>query len=82
MKKFLVQRVIDSEVYPKIMTENELISYINMSDCHDEMFEIFDCTSMFGEIKKLYYKGWQPNCLIEIVDENGSIILRGYGTDH
>lgn len=82
MKKFLVQRVIDGEVYPKIMTENELISYINMADCHDEMFEIFDCTSMFGGIKKLYYKGWQPNCLIEIVDENGFIVLRGYGTDH
>lgn len=82
MEKFLVQKVIDNEVYPKIMTANELIEYIDMADCHDEMYEIFDCTSMFGEVKKLHYKGWQPNCLIEVVDEHGNIVLRGHGTDH
>lgn len=42
MEKFLVQKVIDNEVYPKIMTANELIEYIDMADCHDEMYEIFD----------------------------------------
>lgn len=82
MEKFLVQKVIDNEVYPKIMTANELIGYINMADCHDEMYEIFDCTSMFGEVKKLHYKGWQPNCLIEVVDDHGNVVLRGYGEDH
>lgn len=34
MEKFLVQKVIDNEVYPKIMTANELIEYIDMADCH------------------------------------------------
>lgn len=82
MEKFLVQRVIDDEMHSQIMTAHELISYIDMDDCHGEMYEIFDCTSMFGEIKKLHYKGWQPNCLIEIVDDRGEVVLRGYGTDH
>lgn len=82
MEKFLVQKVIDDEVFPTIMTANELINYIDMEDCHEEMYEIYDCTSMFGEIKKLHYKGWQPNCLIEIVDDEGKVVLKGYGTDH
>lgn len=82
MEKFLVQRVIDDEVFPTIMTTNELINYIDMEDCHEEMYEIYDCTSMFGEVKKLHYKGWQPNCLIEIVDDEGKVVLKGYGTDH
>ena len=78
MEKFLVQKVIDDEVFPTIMTANELINYIDMEDCHEEMYEIYDCTSMFGEIKKLHYKGWQPNCLIEIVDDEGKVVLKGY----
>ncbi len=82
MEKFLVQKVIDDEVFPTIMTANELINYIDMEDCHEEMYEIYDCTSMFGEVKKLHYKGWQPNCLIEIVDDEGKVVLKGYGTDH
>ena len=79
--KFLVQRMIDNETYPSIMTERELINYIDMSDCHDEYYEIYDI-STFGEVKKLHYVGWQPNCLIEIADENGIIVFCGYGTDH
>lgn len=82
MEKFLVQKLIDGEIYPRIMTANELISYINMSDCYDESYEIYDCMSTFGEVKKLHYKGWQPNCLIEIVDDHGNVVLRGYREDH
>lgn len=82
MEKFLVQRIINDEVFPEIMTANELINYIDMEDCHEEMYEIYDCTSMFGEVNKLHYKGWQPNCLIEIVDDEGKVVLKGYGTDH
>lgn len=83
MDKFLVQRNINGEIFPKIMSGAELIEYINMSDCYnDETYEIFDCTSTFGEVRRLYYTGWQPNCLIEIIDENKEVVLRGYGTDH
>lgn len=79
---FLVQKRIDGCIIPRIMNAYELIKYINMSDCHDEDYEIFDCTSEFGVMKKLHYKGWQPGCLIEIVDEDGTVVLRGYGEDH
>lgn len=79
--KFLVQRIIDDEVYSTIMTELQLIDYINMDDCHNENYEIYDI-STFGEVKKLHYVGWQPRCLIEVADENGNVVLSGYGTDH
>ena len=81
MKKFLVQRVIDGEIVPSLMNETELINYINMADCHGEDYEIFD-VSKFGETHHLHYVGWQPNCLIQIIDENSMLIASGYGEDH
>lgn len=81
-KRFLVQKMIDDEVFSRIMTANELIKYIDMNDCYDEKFEIFDCDTVFGSVRKLYYKGWQPGCLIEIVDDQNNVVLKGYGTDH
>lgn len=81
MHNFLVQKLIDSEVYGKIYTETELINYLDMSDCYDEEFKIYDI-SVFGEIREVQYKGWQPDRLIEIVDSSGNIVASGYGTDH
>lgn len=79
---FLVQRMIDGEIIASIMSPARLIDYINMDDCHNESYEIFDCTSEFGKIKPLHYKGWQPGCLIEIIDETGKVVLSGQGEDH
>lgn len=79
--KFLVQKYIEGEMYTKICTETELISYIDMSDCHDEEYRIFDI-SVFGEVREVFYKGWQPRCLIEIADSDGNVVLGGYGTEH
>ena len=81
MKQYLVQRMSDGEVFLSLMTEGTLIDYIDMSDCYDEDYEIFD-VSEFGKIKSLHYVGWQPRCLIEIADEDGNIVISGYGTDH
>ena len=81
MHKFLVSKMIDNEVYGVIYTETQLISFLDMADCSDEEYKIFD-VSVFGEVKELFYRGWQPNCLIEVVDSNGYIVLSGYGTDH
>ena len=80
-KKFLVQRKLDGETWCSLMTESELIDYINMDDCHGEAYDIYD-VSTFNEIIHCYYVGWQPNGLIEVSDNNGKIILRGYGEDH
>lgn len=82
MRKFLVQREVENRIVPQLMSEIQLINYINMDDCHDEFYEIFECDTRLGEVRKLHYKGWQPNCLIELVDEAGHIVLSGYGEDH
>lgn len=82
-RTYLVQRKAwDGEPYYSIMQANELIGYINMADCHDEHFSIWDITE-FGKVEPCHYTGWQPNCLIEVVrDSDGEVILRGYGEDH
>lgn len=82
LDQFLVQHIVDGELIASIMSAGRLIDYINMSDCHGENYEIFDCTSEIGKVKPLHYKGWQPGGLIEIIDENGATVLRGYGEDH
>ena len=79
---FLVQHMIDDKLVSTLMPPQKLIDYINMDDCHDESYEIFDCMSEFGKVKPLRYKGWQPGCLIEVVDDTGKVVLRGYGEDH
>ena len=79
---FLVQHMIDDEFVASLMTPQRLIDYINMDDCHGGSYEIFDCMSEFGKVKPLRYKGWQPRGLIEVVDETGKVVLRGYGEDH
>lgn len=79
--KFVVQRAIDGEISLSIMSEEELIRYIDKADLHQEMYQIYDGTA-FGEMKKVSYAGWQPDCLIELVDEAGKVVLSGYGADH
>lgn len=81
MKKYLVQRMVEDEFWSTLMTENELIDYIDMDDCHGEDYKIFDI-SEFGKIKELRYAGWKPHCLIELHDADGNIVVSGYGTDH
>ena len=81
-RTFLVQRKFpDGDVATSLMNEHQLISYINMDDCHDEEYELYDVT-IFGKVTPCYYTGWQPGCLIEVADENGEILLSGYGEDH
>lgn len=81
MAKYLVQRDNGDEQWASLMTVGELVDYVDMSDCHDESFEVYD-VSTFGQIRKLKYKGWQPGCLIQFVDADGNVVIEGYGTDH
>ena len=82
-KKFLVQRhdLYDDEYFESLMTADELIHYIDMLDLIDEDYKIFD-VSEFGKIKQIHYVGWQPDCIIELVDGLGNLVLSGLGTDH
>ena len=40
MSHYLIQRQVDGEIIPTIMSEIRLIDYINMADCHGETYEI------------------------------------------
>lgn len=82
-RQFLVQRInqTDNERYSTIMTADELIHYIDMSDCFDEDWCIWEITT-FGQVEHIQYMGWQPGCVIEFVNDKGEIVLSGYGTDH
>lgn len=81
MRCFLVQKCYEADVCGTIYTENELISFINMSDCSDEEYRIYDI-SVFGNVREVHFMGWKYGGLIEIADSNGNIIVSGYGTDH
>ncbi len=80
---FLVQRELsDGERINSIMSAVELGKYINMNDCYDENYEIFNVTE-FGKVTPAYYKGWQPECVVEVFDgETGSTLFRYIGEDH
>ena len=65
-----------------LLSENELIKMEDESDFTGIWFKkIFDVTDS-ENIKEIRYRGWQPDCLIEFVDNDDNVVLRGYGTDH
>lgn len=81
MRKFLVQQVINGQVCQGIYSEIQPIRYIDMSDCYEGEYKIYDVTE-FGQVQKVFYSGWLPNRFIKITDSNGNIVVSGYGTDH
>lgn len=83
-RQFLVQRICnwdDDSRDNTIMTSSELIHYIDMQDICSENYKIYEITE-FGMLVEIFYRGWQPGCLIEFADSKGQIVLSGYGTDH
>lgn len=83
IRNYLVQRVMDDgERWNSLFTAAELIHYIDMQDIvSDADYHIYDMTEL-GAPKEIWYRGWQPDCLIEFVDKEDNIVLRGYGVDH
>ena len=82
-KNYLVQMLFDDgESSARLMNERELIDFVNMDDCYSEIeYEVYD-VSVFGKINQLHYVGWQKGCLIELADNDGNIVVSGYGEDH
>lgn len=86
-KRFLVQiRDRDREdIRSEIMTADEIISRIDMSDIYEEELHIFD-VSRFGHVEELSINGcWSDpyNPLyIWCTDAKGKVVIDGYGTDH
>jgi hypothetical protein len=85
MKRFLLQTIYYDfdEVFSEIVTEYRIVHFVNMLDCNDGIkdYKVFD-VSEFGKFKQLHYCGWKPGCLIEFVDDDGNIVISGYGDDH
>ena len=83
-KNYLVQMILDDgDFCVSLMNEYELIHFVDTLDYNDYVtdYHIYD-VSVFGKIKQIHYKGWQPNCLIEFVDDDGNVVVSGYGEDH
>lgn len=80
-RKFLVQAIGEDYKRIELMTEAELIKYINFLDICTETFYIYEVTE-FGHVEELHYVGWQPRCLIQLKNDRNEIVVSGYGTDH
>jgi hypothetical protein len=80
-RKFLVQAIGEDYKRVELMSEAELIKFIDFQDIYGESFYIYEVTE-FGYVEELHYVGWQPMCLIEFANAEGEIVLTGYGTDH
>lgn len=82
VQDFLVKRVLeDDSIINVLMTGSELGHYINMDDIHGESYEIYYVKG--NVVHYCMYKGWQPNCLIEVVDtETNETVLSYTGEDH
>ena len=49
MRKFLIQQIINDQVCQGIYSEMQLIRYLDMSDCYDGEYKIYDVTD-FGQV--------------------------------
>jgi len=77
-RKFLVQRIGENYEDVSLMTEDELINYIDMQVIYNETFEIYEVTN-FGYVTPIYYVGKRPNYEISFKNDDGEIVLTGYG---
>lgn len=86
-RQFLIQKVYNAGTCDEvrdnqIANELQLIHFVDFSDLYDWIdFKVYEITNP-GEIVRLTYRGWQPGCLIEFVNDKGEVVLSGYGTDH
>lgn len=84
-RTYLVQTLIDGEVYASLHTPGEIISRIDMQDCSNEQIYVYDI-SKFGKVTRLKVYGTWHDCkkplYIKITTARGKIVFDGHGTDH
>ena len=51
MRKFLIQQIINDQVCQGIYSEMQLISYLDMSDCYDGEYKIYDVTRFWTGLR-------------------------------
>ena len=89
IKEYLVQMhdASDNSVCASMKTANEIINWVDMSDCYTEMdITVFDVETHFGTIEPLFVFGtWHDSInplYIKVTHSDGRIEFDGYGTDH
>lgn len=82
MSQYLLFYTFGNETVRMIVTEAGLIKFINEADFNGaEDIVVYDITQP-DKIERLYYKGWQPGCVIQFTDESGEVVVSGVGEDH
>lgn len=85
MIKYLVQIKSHEEEYSDLKSKEEIIEMINLSDCYDEIYKVYNI-SKFGEIEELkIYGPWHnPDkpLYIKLTDKIGNILIEGFGAEH
>lgn len=82
---YLVQIEIecDDSLGVKLMNEYEIIKTTNEMDFNGiSRMRVWEVHKELGKVRELHSLGWQPNCLIQYADEDGTIVISGYGEDH
>jgi hypothetical protein len=80
--KLVFFRWEDGEMIRSIVSESALIQMVNEADITGlELVKVLDIADPEA-IRELHYVGWQPRCLIEFKDNDGNVVIRGYGEDH
>lgn len=84
-KQYLTQTKYESEICCSLQYENEIISRIDMVDCYDDEFLVYD-VSKYGKAEQLKVYGCWHNpkkpLYIKVTDSLGKVVFDGYGTDH
>jgi hypothetical protein len=86
ISKYLVQsKFDDGEIGISLLTAEEIISRVSMSDCSDEKVLVYDVSS-YGTVKQIEVLGTWHNpkdpLYIKAIDKSGNVVFDGYGEDH
>lgn len=84
-ERYIVQNNDGEDAWLSLMTANEIIEVISMSDCSDISIEVWEQIGI-GELSKLTVKGtWHDSAdplLIEAFRQDGTVAFAGRGEDH
>ena len=82
--QYVVQSNDGEDMWLSLMTADEIIESVSMSDCSGISVEVWEQTGI-GELSKLTVKGtWHADdpLLIEAFREDGTVAFAGRGIDH
>lgn len=85
-KQYFVNKKIEGECYPRVMTAIEIFNLMDMADCYDVEVDIYKVNDFGEPPTPCVFRGtWHdPSIPLKMVIEdcNGNILDIGSGTDH